>query len=515
MASFFTSLSNELLYAIFDNLPNSDIKNIRLTSRFLYIVTPLKLDRVFLSSFRKDLDTLRSIAAHPVYSRQIKEIVWDDTRLEVPKLESAEYVQRQAMILNSAQPLLDNLVASAATSMEQQDYLRHDYLMTVYDRLMRWDRGLWLLIRLRDEQHSILESYEDVETFRFALTAFPHLRRVTIAGHWYRPDGQPHRFLTPLIRSLPSWLRDAWPHYCLEVPSRYKRCPHYAHDTPVSRGYHAAIRELCKSTRLISEFVVDPTGQGVCIYDNFDILSPPNDDFSTFIQRHPLTTLEYTLHLFQSNRNFHRNRTHLDLYRSRHISNSYWSHILNHGPLKANLSCLDQLEHFTLSSSWQATICHIGKTVRLMDSLPAGCWSNLRSFSLRRFPLRLDDLIQFLSALPTPLLSLKLSLVFFPEIPWEQALPILGSTLGWTSHPHTMPKFTVELQVKEHGSKIIVLQDELRRFFEGTAANPFAPVPKYWDRRFGTYILTKDNQVLKGFGRVRCDIDKSYDMPWC
>ncbi|KAK2813003.1 hypothetical protein FQN50_001025 [Emmonsiellopsis sp. PD_5] len=508
--ALFTRLSNELLYTIFDNLPNSDIKNIRLTSKFLYIVTPLKLDRVFLSSFRKDIDTLRSIAAHPVYSRQIKEIVWDDTRLEVPRLESAEYVQKQAMILDSAQSLLDNLVASAATSMEQQDYLRHDYLVTVYDRLVRWDRGFFLLIRLREEQQSIIDSYEDIETFRFALTAFPHLRRVTIAGHWYRQDGQPHRFLTPLMRSLPSWLRDTWPHCCLEDSSRFKRCPHYGRVEPVPRIYHAAIRELCKSTRLISEFVVDPPGQGVCIYDNFDILSRPNEDFSTFIQRHPLTTLEYTLDLYNPTRthwSFHRNRNHL---------NSHWSKILNHGLLKANLSCLDQLEHFTLSSNWRSTnYCHVRDTLRLTNLLPAGCWPNLRSFSLCRFPLRLDELIQFLSALPTPLLSLKLSLVFFPEMAWEQALPILGSSLGWDSNPYTMPKFTVELHAREHGTRIIVLQDELRRFFEGTAANPFAPVPQYWDSRFGTYILSKDTQVLKGFGRVRCEIDKSYDMPWC
>ncbi|PGH13270.1 hypothetical protein AJ80_06380 [Polytolypa hystricis UAMH7299] len=78
-----SDLPFDILDLISKVLPNSDLKNIRLASKAMCNYPLLRFDRVFISAFEKDLDAAEAITSHPFFYKDIKEIVWDDTSLEV------------------------------------------------------------------------------------------------------------------------------------------------------------------------------------------------------------------------------------------------------------------------------------------------------------------------------------------------------------------------------------------------------------------------------------------------
>ncbi|OJD19495.1 hypothetical protein AJ78_00564 [Emergomyces pasteurianus Ep9510] len=202
-----TDLANELLYSIFDYLPNRDLKNVRLTCRFLYTVTPLTLSRVFISSFKRDLDVLRSIAEHPVFSQQVTEIVWDERRLHLREANHIELAQLYDTGAYNYQSSSGSLVqGDESTYPSGAPGFLQKALIKLYGHMGEWQRAHILLLRLYGEQQSVLESYEDVETFRFALHAFPRLRRITITNNAPKTCTGLPSYSTPLVRSLPSWL---------------------------------------------------------------------------------------------------------------------------------------------------------------------------------------------------------------------------------------------------------------------------------------------------------------------
>ncbi|KAJ4245793.1 hypothetical protein NW762_013917 [Fusarium torreyae] len=78
----FHYLASELFSAICDLLPNSDIKNLRLTSHLLNANSQLRISRVFVSANPRNLDVARAIADHETFRWGIEEIIWDDATLK-------------------------------------------------------------------------------------------------------------------------------------------------------------------------------------------------------------------------------------------------------------------------------------------------------------------------------------------------------------------------------------------------------------------------------------------------
>ncbi|RBA14231.1 hypothetical protein FPRO05_03023 [Fusarium proliferatum] len=74
-------LPNELLGAICDLLPNSDIKNFRLASPLLGQKCRLQISRVFISADPLNIYVAHAIATHEVYRMGVEEIIWDDATL--------------------------------------------------------------------------------------------------------------------------------------------------------------------------------------------------------------------------------------------------------------------------------------------------------------------------------------------------------------------------------------------------------------------------------------------------
>jgi hypothetical protein len=80
-ASTVECLPSELLSAICDLLPNSDIKNLGLAGPLLGRKCQLQISRVFISPNPRNLDVVRSIASHENYHLGIEEVIWDDATL--------------------------------------------------------------------------------------------------------------------------------------------------------------------------------------------------------------------------------------------------------------------------------------------------------------------------------------------------------------------------------------------------------------------------------------------------
>ncbi|KLJ13787.1 hypothetical protein EMPG_11286 [Blastomyces silverae] len=476
-----TDLANELLYAIFKHLPNSDIKNIRLTCRFLYIVTPLRLNPVFITPFRRDLDVLRSIANHPVFSEQITEVVWDDRRLHINEDSHIEVAQYYDTGADNVQPSTEHLApVDDSSSRASQRGTFQKVLSKLYGHMGEWERANHLLLRLYDEQQSVLESNEDVETFRFALQAFPRLRRVTIAKNCPNTCAELHRYSTPLMRLLPAWLVKPWPCSVIEDGDGCHMAEH------TRRAYHAAVREISRSSRVVSEFVMEHGCRGIDLFDDFPIFNAPKEDFMLLIMKNNLTILEYTL----------------DGYIRR------WDDIQKE-ILRMTFACARALEHFTLNMSPRPPRYIIQQSpVQILDILPLERWGALRSFSLRCFVFTLDDFIRTLSALPSTITSLKFHRVIFLETTWEMALYYLRDVIGWGSDPYcALPTVTVSLLMEFPSSRIVILRDEIKRFFERKAPNPFGST-----KHIGSaYNRRIEDDVLPGFGR---EVDDSTPYDW-
>lgn len=235
-------LPAELLEIICRHLSKLDIKRLRLTSRDLAEKVELRVDRVYVSPNRANLDCLNSILNHPRYYLEVQEIVWDDAQLEeLPtfdmfrdRIETDQAKARivlenhlstlfrsntedeteyksigaqdciqddgeltdigKAMLLNANDEKSKNIIASRAASMSMED----SYIL--YQKLYQDERG-------------IVKREWDVDALRRALEQLPNLKRITITSEAWRPWNLVPTYDTPFHRALPAGFRkpSVWP----------------------------------------------------------------------------------------------------------------------------------------------------------------------------------------------------------------------------------------------------------------------------------------------------------------
>ncbi|OAX84185.1 hypothetical protein ACJ72_01460 [Emergomyces africanus] len=409
-------------------------------------------------------------------TEQITEVVWDDRQLHINEGMHIEIAQNCDTGTDNVQLSFEHLASVGGSSYRDGRLCTFQIaLRRVYGHMGEWERANHLLLRLYNEKQSILESNEDVETFRFALQAFPRLHRVSIANNCPSTCAELPRYCTPLLRLLPSWLARPWP--CSVIRSG-DRCDKVGHTL---RGYHAAVREISTSSRVISEFVMEPTCGGIDIFDPSHIFNTPKEDLMLLIMKNNLTTLEYTL----------------DGYIWLRADSD--CNVIHKQILRMTFACATALEHFTLNMDVRPFHCSIRHNpVPLLDILPLG-WGALHSLSFRCFVVKLYDFIHTLSALPSTIKSLRFHRVHFLETTWEIAFYHLRDVVGWgwdTRCP--LPTVTVSLLLESPSHRIVILRDEVKRFFEQKAPNPFTSIYTY-----SAYNISINNDV---FARIwlRC-----------
>ncbi|KAF3052536.1 hypothetical protein E8E11_001904 [Didymella keratinophila] len=226
-------LPAELLEIICQHLTGLAIKHLRLTSRELAEKVELRIDRVYVSPNRANIDCLNNILDHPHYSIQVKELVWDDEQLgKIPTLDifrdriKHDEAQARIALEDHLSTLFVNQVGEEADyeSIGVQDCLRDDGDLT--------DIGKAILLNANDERSrkiivshavsmSVEDSYDlyqklyqdereiikrrwDEHALLRAFEHLPNLRRITITTEVWRLWHLVPLYDTPFRRALPA-----------------------------------------------------------------------------------------------------------------------------------------------------------------------------------------------------------------------------------------------------------------------------------------------------------------------
>ncbi|UPX18765.1 uncharacterized protein EKO05_0009056 [Ascochyta rabiei] len=229
-------LPAELLEIVCQSLSKMDIKRLRFTCRELAEKAELRIDRVYISPNRANLDCLNNIINHPRLCLQVQEIVWDDAQLvEYPTIQSFRAAltsdDREARVIledhlrTPVQSGSDNNAAYAPISVEdcvQEDRgfteLGKAILLNSDDRMSRnliassaammsVEESYSLYQKLYQDEKEIIKRGWDVSGLQHALTHISNLKRITLTSEVWRSSGSLPTYDTPFLRALPPGFR--------------------------------------------------------------------------------------------------------------------------------------------------------------------------------------------------------------------------------------------------------------------------------------------------------------------
>ncbi|KAJ0154649.1 putative transcriptional regulatory protein [Fusarium oxysporum f. sp. albedinis] len=149
-------------------LPNSDVKNLRLTSAGFRSTVLLHIKRVFSSANILNIKVLQEIANSNKYRKGVAELLWDDTCFG-----SVESMSRPGYYYNSMNSIGRFLYSRRPNCRD------HDVPMRQLAAAMTSEDSYAYYYSLADQQHQIHVSRADIDAFLYALERFPSLSRVT------------------------------------------------------------------------------------------------------------------------------------------------------------------------------------------------------------------------------------------------------------------------------------------------------------------------------------------------
>jgi phage terminase Nu1 subunit (DNA packaging protein) len=236
-----TDLPAELLEIVCEHISKLDIKRLRLASKHLASSVYLRIDRIYVSPNRANLDYLHQILAHPTYSSRVHEIVWDDALLnEYETLQ--EFRDAIATDERETTRAIESRLEEALDiygdenpeyrSLEMEDLLRDGRLTEVakgillrYDdqfssdvlarnaAMMSIEDSYSLYQELFRQERELVKQQIDAAALQQALRGFPNARRITITTDVWPSWNVLPRYNTPYHRSLPFGFRKpaVWP----------------------------------------------------------------------------------------------------------------------------------------------------------------------------------------------------------------------------------------------------------------------------------------------------------------
>jgi hypothetical protein len=336
-------LPTELLAIVCEQISGLEIKQLRLASKDLANKVDLRIDRVYISPNRANLEYLQNILNHPRYKGRVREIVWDDAQLdEYPTLDSFHETilddEREAT--RAIENRLDDAIEAYENDSPEYGSLGHHDLFHSDGRLtdvakeilLRYDdqfsrdmlarNAMMMSIEdsytlyqdlYRDEQ-DIIKQQSDAVALHQALAGFPNLRRITITSEVWRPWHRVPRYNTPFFRSLPPGFRKpaVWPWLFSPHDARnswaFARCDKMfkVKDrlSAAWRGYDIMVSAMLAMTNPgIEEFIIDSGNErtGISHMVFFDEVKNFHDTVQMF-QRTPLKRLKLSINTMSRTR---------------------------------------------------------------------------------------------------------------------------------------------------------------------------------------------------------------------
>ncbi|KAL7898956.1 hypothetical protein HDV63DRAFT_80858 [Trichoderma sp. SZMC 28014] len=382
----------ELVEHIVSFLDNRSIKMLRLTCR-LFGRVKLRLNRVFISPYSNDLQTLYAIVASDVYRPDIVEVVYGDAFVGHP-LEDGDdiYTMPESdSAYESTNPMwlqleTDENVREINRRLGNNGVLpkRIRKAQRAGDKIPLEDAiQFWLTLQKEQTQNILIGA--DAEAFRYALRHLPALRTITVspAAH-----GFPFYPLceTPLIHSIPFGMSYPIPRGGQPV----RATEPWEEDKAMRRGFNMVTKILTEEMQHhnVSEFLVDAhclhTGLSCRIFEQ---KCEEYDNFRAVLQKPGFKKLQLSL-----------------LVAGQENVNMRWP-AFRTNLLRDAIAEASQLEYFSMETDWVKD--RIVQPPTLATFLPIETWAGLKHFRLWNFPLRSADLISTLSKL-TGLQSLEL-----------------------------------------------------------------------------------------------------------
>lgn len=316
----FLDLPAEVLDIVCQTLSNTDIKRLRLTSRELSRTVQLRIDRVYVSPNRANLDCLNSILNHPQYRLRVNEIVWDDAQLdEYPTLQhfcqALDYDSETARVdLEDHLQLLIRSGCSDNTDCETiniEDCVQEDgkltdigkvVLLRANDRKSRniiasnaakmsVEESYVLYQKLYQDEKEIIKRGWDTNGLHRALMELPNLKRVTVTSEVWRPWNLIPAYDTPFFRALPASFQkpSLWPwidrpEYPQPLPHLRERDQSIGQRLPTEwRGYSIVVSSLITyHVPHLQEFIVDTGSEVIGLPPQFSTL--PYVDYTDTIR---------------------------------------------------------------------------------------------------------------------------------------------------------------------------------------------------------------------------------------
>ncbi|KAF2631004.1 hypothetical protein BU25DRAFT_325212, partial [Macroventuria anomochaeta] len=315
-------LPAEILEIVCQSLSKLDIMRLRLTSRGLAEMVELRIERVYISPNRANLECLNTILNHPRYHLRVEELVWDDAQLEdYPTFEKfREALQSDQEKARAA--LEDHFSTffqsgdgndSEYESISVEDCIQEDGILThigkaillsaddkksrdiiaTHAALMSVEDSYVLYQKLYQDEKEIIKRGWDVAGLQRAFTQLPNLRRITITSEVWRPWNPIPSYNSPFYRALPPGFRkpSVWPwvdrsHLDSPQPFYLDRSKQDVseHHLPAKwRGYSIIMSSLVASPAThLQEFVLDVGNETIGL--PHELFALPNIDYTNTIR---------------------------------------------------------------------------------------------------------------------------------------------------------------------------------------------------------------------------------------
>ncbi|KAI9736476.1 MAG: hypothetical protein M1835_003323, partial [Candelina submexicana] len=355
----------EILLNVFSHLAKKDVKNGRLAckdfnaagSRYLF-------DSVFISPLRRDLDIFLRVVRHPVFSKTVREIIWNEMRL-LPECHNTSGWKTWFGNSSGSARLLPTVQIGSL------DSCRGFYLNTL------------------TEIDAIKRTGEDFAVLCAGLSAMPTVERIILTD-----DGGQHKtnkYHPPAICNLPAALLPLsyWPRTLLEVDVLVWR-----QETSPYHGFTVIIRAISKIRARVREFIVDTRCCGLS-------------------HRLFLDTPQNINMIYQSFRNFRV----IDLVFTLHHCESQALETLDAGNIGKALAKAQSLEHLILTFDDLTPAA-----IPLYKVLGSGTWLRLKVFEFVTFYTSQPDLLQFVKRHSMTLRQVNLTGVALSDDTWEAFL---------------------------------------------------------------------------------------------
>lgn len=481
----------ELLEIMCAHISKLDIKRLRLACKHLASSVYLRIDRVYVSPNRANLDYLYSILAHPRYKYRVLEVVWDDARLqEYPTLDSF----REAILLDeretkrAIESRLNEAIWIYSAGNPEYHALEHDDLFDKNGRLteaakeilLRYDdpfssevlarnaimmdieESYALYQDLYKTEQAIMEQQIDVNALHQALLGFPKLKRVTFTTEAWRPWTMQPRYNTPFHRALPVGFRkpnircESRPSSAAgQSPNHPLKMSVQRNRMPVGfRGYSILVSALLNMpVPSIEEFIVEleneVTGKS---QDAIDITSADYEDTRRMFQRTPLK--------------------HVKFFVNSEVDARTPSTFQNTSNVRSLLTELRHLQHLDLSLNYNKTEPLFGHVPRLVP-VPEILTSQLKTLTLRHVVAEKDDIFGLLTSLPKLQHVTLHHLRQWTDAPcWFLLFQRLRAYYNTVAHVRK-PRFTIAQPRVFDTTYLQVVDEEVDAFLYRDGENPF------------------------------------------